>query len=169
MSPQNQLQPKRRCYPPALSRRSWLTTDGVGRYCLLAYTWATWSCARLWNRSELWSHRNSPTSSVTPKSGTTATCPGEDHAPFNVDKYVQVRHLNVLMEKHISCFREEWQWLQALSSLEESVEMGHKVQSPPHHLLQNLRTAIKDLMAHINVPNNQVRVNLKHFFQGFIS
>lgn len=58
----------------------------------------------------------------------------------------------------VCCFREEWQWLQALSSLEESVEMDHEVQSAPHRLLQDLRTAIKDLMAHINIPANQVRV-----------
>lgn len=72
-------------------------------------------------------------------------------------------HLNILTttEIPVCCFREEWQWLQALSSLEESVEMGHEVQSAPHRLLQDLRTAIKDLMAHINVPGNQVRVNLK--------
>lgn len=55
------------------------------------------------------------------------------------------------------CFREEWQWLQALSSLEESLEMDHEVQSAPHRLLQDLRSALKDLMAHINVPGNQVR------------
>lgn len=61
----------------------------------------------------------------------------------------------------VCCFREEWQWLQALSSLEESVEMDHEVQSAPHRLLQDLRTAIKDLMAHINVPANQVRVSPK--------
>lgn len=61
----------------------------------------------------------------------------------------------------VCCFREEWQWLQALSSLEESVEMDHEVQSAPHRLLQDLRTAIKDLMAHINVPGNQVRVSPK--------
>lgn len=61
----------------------------------------------------------------------------------------------------VCCLREEWQWLQALSSLEESVEMGHEEQSAPHRLLQDLRTAIKDLMAHINVPGNQVRVALK--------
>lgn len=58
------------------------------------------------------------------------------------------------------CFREEWQWLQALSSLEESVEMDHEVQSAPHHLLKDLRTAIKDLMAHINMPGSQVRITL---------
>lgn len=56
-------------------------------------------------------------------------------------------------------FREEWQWLQALSSLEESSEMDRDAQSAPHRLLQDLRNAIKDLMAHINVPGNQVRVN----------
>ncbi|XP_076616806.1 ankyrin repeat and fibronectin type-III domain-containing protein 1 isoform X2 [Chaetodon auriga] len=53
--------------------------------------------------------------------------------------------------------REEWQWLQALSSLEESLEMDHEVQSAPHRLLQDLRSAIKDLMAHINVPGNQAQ------------
>uniref|UniRef100_A0A8C9Y213 Ankyrin repeat and fibronectin type III domain containing 1 n=1 Tax=Sander lucioperca TaxID=283035 RepID=A0A8C9Y213_SANLU len=53
--------------------------------------------------------------------------------------------------------REEWQWLQALSSLEESSEMDHEEQSAPHRLLQDLRSAIKDLMAYINVPGNQVR------------
>nr|XP_020461770.1 ankyrin repeat and fibronectin type-III domain-containing protein 1-like isoform X2 [Monopterus albus] len=53
--------------------------------------------------------------------------------------------------------REEWQWLQALSSLEESLEMDHDVQSAPHCLLQDLRSAIKELMAHINVPGNQAQ------------
>ncbi|KAM3859677.1 ankyrin repeat and fibronectin type-III domain-containing protein 1 [Diretmus argenteus] len=53
--------------------------------------------------------------------------------------------------------REEWQWLQALSSLEESVEMDHDVQSAPHRLLQDLRSATKDLMAHINIPGNQAQ------------
>uniref|UniRef100_A0A1A8FYA0 Ankyrin repeat and fibronectin type-III domain-containing protein 1-like n=4 Tax=Nothobranchius korthausae TaxID=1143690 RepID=A0A1A8FYA0_9TELE len=53
--------------------------------------------------------------------------------------------------------REEWQWLQALTSLEESLEMDSDVQSAPHCLLHDLRGAIKDLMAHINVPGNQVQ------------
>uniref|UniRef100_A0AAV2LAA5 Ras-associating domain-containing protein n=1 Tax=Knipowitschia caucasica TaxID=637954 RepID=A0AAV2LAA5_KNICA len=53
--------------------------------------------------------------------------------------------------------REEWQWLQALTSLDETIEMDQDVQSAPHRLLQDLRCAIKDLMAHINVPGNQVQ------------
>ncbi|XP_059180611.1 ankyrin-repeat and fibronectin type III domain-containing 1 [Centropristis striata] len=53
--------------------------------------------------------------------------------------------------------REEWQWLQALSSLDESLEMDREEQSAPHRLLQDLRSAIKDLMAHINVPGNQAQ------------
>uniref|UniRef100_A0A8C2Z7A9 Fibronectin type-III domain-containing protein n=1 Tax=Cyclopterus lumpus TaxID=8103 RepID=A0A8C2Z7A9_CYCLU len=53
--------------------------------------------------------------------------------------------------------REEWQWLQALSSLEEAMEMDQEDQSAPRRLLQDLRSAIKDLMAHINVLGNQVR------------
>lgn len=54
------------------------------------------------------------------------------------------------------CNREEWQWLQALSSLEESLEMDQDVQSAPHRLLQDLRSAAKDLMAHMNIPVSQV-------------
>ena len=54
------------------------------------------------------------------------------------------------------CIREEWQWLQALSSLEESLEMDQDVQSAPHRLLQDLRSAAKDLMAHMNIPVSQV-------------
>ncbi|XP_037319022.2 ankyrin repeat and fibronectin type-III domain-containing protein 1 isoform X1 [Pungitius pungitius] len=53
--------------------------------------------------------------------------------------------------------REEWQWLQALSSLEEALEMDQEEQSAPHRLLQDLRGAIKDLMAHINVLGNQMQ------------
>ncbi|XP_047233308.1 uncharacterized protein LOC124875292 isoform X2 [Girardinichthys multiradiatus] len=53
--------------------------------------------------------------------------------------------------------REEWQWLQALSSLDEALEMDQDVQSAPHRLLNDLRSAIKDLMAHINVPGNQAQ------------
>ncbi|KAK7919712.1 hypothetical protein WMY93_010996 [Mugilogobius chulae] len=53
--------------------------------------------------------------------------------------------------------REEWQWLQALTSLDETIEMDQDVQSAPHRLLQDLRSAIKDLMAHINVPGNQMQ------------
>ncbi|KAA8581665.1 hypothetical protein FQN60_003246 [Etheostoma spectabile] len=51
--------------------------------------------------------------------------------------------------------REEWQWLQALNSLEESSEMDSEEQSAPHRLLQDLRSATKDLMGYINVPGNQ--------------
>ncbi|XP_053720627.1 ankyrin repeat and fibronectin type-III domain-containing protein 1 isoform X1 [Synchiropus splendidus] len=64
-------------------------------------------------------------------------------------------HTKVRDNSNVS--REEWQWLQALSSLEEAVEMDEDVQSAPHLLLQDLRGAIKDLMAHINVPANQVQ------------
>nr|XP_040032646.1 ankyrin repeat and fibronectin type-III domain-containing protein 1 isoform X3 [Gasterosteus aculeatus aculeatus]XP_040032647.1 ankyrin repeat and fibronectin type-III domain-containing protein 1 isoform X3 [Gasterosteus aculeatus aculeatus] len=53
--------------------------------------------------------------------------------------------------------REEWQWLQALGSLAEALEMDQEEQSAPHRLLQDLRSAIKDLMAHINVLGNQMQ------------
>lgn len=69
--------------PPAVPRRSWRITGGAGRCCLQAYTWATSNCVHLWSKSEHWCPRNSPTSSVTPKFGTTATCPGRDYVPQN--------------------------------------------------------------------------------------
>ncbi|XP_023196155.1 ankyrin repeat and fibronectin type-III domain-containing protein 1-like isoform X1 [Xiphophorus maculatus] len=53
--------------------------------------------------------------------------------------------------------REEWQWLQALSCLDEALEMDQDVQSAPHRLLHDLRGAVRDLMAHINVPGNQAQ------------
>lgn len=87
---------------------------------------------------------------------TTATCPGgEDGSANENEVFVAFLHLIPTC----ASFREEWQWLQALSSLEESLEMDHDVQSAPHRLLQDLRGAIKDLMAHINVPGNQVRIS----------
>ncbi|XP_034049791.1 ankyrin repeat and fibronectin type-III domain-containing protein 1 [Thalassophryne amazonica] len=64
-------------------------------------------------------------------------------------------HTKIRDNSHVS--REEWQWLQALTSLEESLEMDSDVHSGPHRLLQDLRSAIKDLMAHINVPGNQAQ------------
>lgn len=77
-------------FPPAVSRKSWRITGGAGRCCLQAYTWATWSCVHRWSRSEHWCPRNSPTSSVTPKFGTTVTCPGGDHMPLNVGQCLLV-------------------------------------------------------------------------------
>ncbi|KAJ7984530.1 hypothetical protein DPEC_G00355760 [Dallia pectoralis] len=53
--------------------------------------------------------------------------------------------------------REEWQWLQALSSLEESAEMDQDVQSAPHRLLLDLRSAAKELMAHMSIPVSQAQ------------
>lgn len=52
--------------------------------------------------------------------------------------------------------REEWQWLQSLSSLEDSAKVCDDIQSAPHRLLLDLRTAAKDLLAYINIPNHQV-------------
>lgn len=64
---------------------------------------------------------------------------------------------------HACRFREEWQWLQTLSCLQESAEMGQDSQTTTHRLQDELRAAIKDLMAHINMPGSQVRVNLGLF------
>lgn len=57
-------------------------------------------------------------------------------------------------------FREEWQWLQTLGCLQKSGEMGQDAQATTHRLQDELRTAIKDLMAHINTPGSQVRLGL---------
>lgn len=90
-------------------------------------------------------------------------CPGgnhllwDDHVVQWTKIFFRARIQKLIFFLLLFLFREEWQWLQALSSLDESLEMDHDVQSAPHQLLQDLRSAIKDLMAHINVPGNQVR------------
>lgn len=61
------------------------------------------------------------------------------------------------------CFREEWQCLQTLGCLQESAETGQDTQPTTHRLQDELRTAIKDLMAHINMPGSQVRVHVSLF------
>ncbi|XP_019738873.1 ankyrin repeat and fibronectin type-III domain-containing protein 1, partial [Hippocampus comes] len=50
--------------------------------------------------------------------------------------------------------REEWQWLQALGS---PMETEGGAQSGPPPLLRDLRSAIEDLTAHIDVPGNQAQ------------
>ncbi|RXN02234.1 ankyrin repeat and fibronectin type-III domain-containing 1-like protein [Labeo rohita] len=64
-------------------------------------------------------------------------------------------HVKIRDNGHVS--REEWQWLQSLSSLEDSAKVCDDVQSAPHRLLLDLRTAAKDLLAHINIPNHQAQ------------
>ncbi|KAJ8364191.1 hypothetical protein SKAU_G00130220 [Synaphobranchus kaupii] len=64
-------------------------------------------------------------------------------------------HVKVRDNSNVS--REEWQWLQALSCLEESLEMDQDVQSAPHRFLQDLRSACKELIAHINIPVSQAQ------------
>uniref|UniRef100_A0A9J7Y148 Ankyrin repeat and fibronectin type-III domain-containing protein 1 n=1 Tax=Cyprinus carpio carpio TaxID=630221 RepID=A0A9J7Y148_CYPCA len=64
-------------------------------------------------------------------------------------------HVKIRDNGHVS--REEWQWLQSLSSLEDSAKVCDDVQSAPHRLLLDLRTAAKDLLAYINIPNHQAQ------------
>ncbi|XP_056593915.1 ankyrin repeat and fibronectin type-III domain-containing protein 1 isoform X1 [Triplophysa dalaica] len=74
---------------------------------------------------------------------------------------VSHKHPNVLCHGkirdngHVS--REEWEWLQSLNSLEGSVQVCDDVQSAPHRLLLELRTAAKDLLSSINIHNNQAQ------------
>ncbi|XP_029102352.1 ankyrin repeat and fibronectin type-III domain-containing protein 1 [Scleropages formosus] len=64
-------------------------------------------------------------------------------------------HVKVRDNSNVS--REEWQWLQALSCLEESLEMDQDVQSASHRFLQDLRAACKELMVHIDIPASQAQ------------
>ncbi|XP_016327393.1 ankyrin repeat and fibronectin type-III domain-containing protein 1-like [Sinocyclocheilus anshuiensis] len=64
-------------------------------------------------------------------------------------------HVKIRDNGHVS--REEWQWLQSLSSLEDSAKVCDDVQSAPHRLLLDLRTAAKDLLTYINIPNRQAQ------------
>ncbi|XP_055037352.2 ankyrin repeat and fibronectin type-III domain-containing protein 1 isoform X3 [Misgurnus anguillicaudatus] len=71
-------------------------------------------------------------------------------------------HVKIRDNGHVS--REEWEWLQSLSSLEGSAQMCDDPQSAPHRLLMELRTAAKDLLSSINIPNTQAqdfRVHVK--------
>ncbi|KAJ8347215.1 hypothetical protein SKAU_G00286160 [Synaphobranchus kaupii] len=64
-------------------------------------------------------------------------------------------HVKIRDNSNLS--REEWQWLQALSCLEESLEMDQDVQSAAHHFLQDLRRACWELMAQLNIPAGQAQ------------
>ncbi|XP_026114126.1 ankyrin repeat and fibronectin type-III domain-containing protein 1 isoform X1 [Carassius auratus] len=64
-------------------------------------------------------------------------------------------HVKIRDNGHVS--REEWQWLQSLSSLEDSAKVCDDVQSAPHRLLLDLRSAAKDLLTYINIPNRQAQ------------
>ncbi|XP_037393188.1 ankyrin repeat and fibronectin type-III domain-containing protein 1 [Pygocentrus nattereri] len=64
-------------------------------------------------------------------------------------------HVKIRDNSHVS--REEWQWLQSVCSLEDTVEVCADEQSAPHPLLLELRNAAKELLGRINIPNNQAQ------------
>ncbi|XP_017209464.1 ankyrin repeat and fibronectin type-III domain-containing protein 1 isoform X2 [Danio rerio] len=64
-------------------------------------------------------------------------------------------HVKIRDNGHVS--REEWQWLQSLTSLEDSAKVCEDAQSAPHRLLLDLRTAAKELLAYVNIPNQQAQ------------
>ncbi|XP_041133819.1 ankyrin repeat and fibronectin type-III domain-containing protein 1-like isoform X1 [Polyodon spathula] len=64
-------------------------------------------------------------------------------------------HVKVRYNHNIS--REEWEWLQNLSSLDDSVLAEQNAESPQNLILQDLRTAARELMGQINVPVNQAQ------------
>ena len=58
--------------------------------------------------------------------------------------------------------RAEWQWLQAVRSIEEAQEMAADEQSAPHRLLQDLRCAARELLSHMNISKKQVCTPAEH-------
>lgn len=55
-------------------------------------------------------------------------------------------------------FREEWEWLQKMAGMEEPVSVESENETSPIHLFQELQVAIKELMALVNIPLQEVRV-----------
>ncbi|KAL2078456.1 hypothetical protein ACEWY4_026141 [Coilia grayii] len=68
----------------------------------------------------------------------------------NVLCYVKIRD-----NSNVS--RAEWQWLQAVRSIEEAHEMAADEQSAPHRLLQDLRCATRELLSHMNISKKQAQ------------
>ncbi|XP_041938005.1 ankyrin repeat and fibronectin type-III domain-containing protein 1 isoform X3 [Alosa sapidissima] len=68
----------------------------------------------------------------------------------NVLCYVKIRD-----NSNVS--RGEWEWLQAVRSIEEAHEMAADEQSAPHRLLQDLRSAARDLLSHMNISKKQAQ------------
>ncbi|XP_035386321.1 ankyrin repeat and fibronectin type-III domain-containing protein 1 isoform X2 [Electrophorus electricus] len=62
-------------------------------------------------------------------------------------------HVKLRDNSHVS--REEWQWLRSVRSLDDTQKLCADEQSAPHRLLLELRHAAKELLRHINIPNNQ--------------
>ncbi|MGH0117117.1 UNVERIFIED_CONTAM: hypothetical protein FKN15_030962 [Acipenser sinensis] len=64
-------------------------------------------------------------------------------------------HVKVRHNHNIS--REEWEWLQNLSSLDDTVLAEQNAESPQNLILQDLRAAARELMGQINIPVNQAQ------------
>ncbi|MGH0121481.1 UNVERIFIED_CONTAM: hypothetical protein FKN15_023779 [Acipenser sinensis] len=64
-------------------------------------------------------------------------------------------HVKVRHNHNVS--REEWEWLQNLSSLDDSVLAEQNAESPQNLILQDLRAAARELMGQINIPVNQAQ------------
>ncbi|XP_053493927.1 ankyrin repeat and fibronectin type-III domain-containing protein 1 isoform X3 [Ictalurus furcatus] len=64
-------------------------------------------------------------------------------------------HVKIRDNSHVS--REEWQWLQAVRSLDDTKDVYAKEENAAHRLLLELRSAAYDLLGRINIPNNQAQ------------
>ncbi|KAM9305171.1 ankyrin repeat and fibronectin type-III domain-containing protein 1-like [Gastrophryne carolinensis] len=64
-------------------------------------------------------------------------------------------HVRIRANSNVS--REEWEWLQTLASVDEPITSVEDSESCPNLLLQELRTAVKDLMGQIKIPLQEAK------------
>ncbi|XP_075035574.1 ankyrin repeat and fibronectin type-III domain-containing protein 1-like isoform X4 [Mixophyes fleayi] len=64
-------------------------------------------------------------------------------------------HVKIRANSNVS--REEWEWLQTLANVDEPITGEQDSDSSPNLLLQELRTAVKDLMSQVNIPLQEAK------------
>ncbi|KAM3916305.1 ankyrin repeat and fibronectin type-III domain-containing protein 1-like isoform 1-T1 [Leptodactylus fuscus] len=64
-------------------------------------------------------------------------------------------HVKIRANANVS--REEWEWLQTLASVDEPTNNEQDSDSSQILLLQELRTAVKDLMSQVNIPLQEAK------------
>ncbi|XP_071976325.1 ankyrin repeat and fibronectin type-III domain-containing protein 1-like isoform X3 [Engystomops pustulosus] len=64
-------------------------------------------------------------------------------------------HVKIRANANVS--REEWEWLQTLANVEEPMNNEQDSDSGQNVLLQELRTAVKELMSQVNIPLHEAK------------
>ncbi|XP_041433496.1 ankyrin repeat and fibronectin type-III domain-containing protein 1 isoform X2 [Xenopus laevis] len=64
-------------------------------------------------------------------------------------------HVKIRSNSNVS--REEWEWLQTLASVEDSIANEQDTESCQNLLLEELRTAVKELMNQVNIPHHEAK------------